>query len=141
MKKLIATVVLVASLAGVSVLATATPASAGAYGCAGWTTKWAGYTAPSGAYCATISGQGRYVQAVSGSYGASNLCNTRITAEFFTDSWQWTRTYNSGTWGGCGSYRNQTIWINGYAPTTGFMCSTLYSNNVRMTSVCHRITN
>jgi hypothetical protein len=140
MKKLIATVALVASLAGVSVLATATPASASAYGCNGWGQKWAGnYWAPSGGYCVLISGQGRFVDFVRGGYGASNICNTRITAEFFTDSWQWYRTYNSPTWGGCGTNRMQTIYIRDYVPHTGWMCSTLYSNNTRMTSVCHLI--
>jgi hypothetical protein len=140
MKKLIATVALVASLSGVSLLATAAPASASAYGCNGWGQTWAGnYWAPSGGYCVLISGQGRFVSYVQGSYGASNICNTRITAEFFTDSWQWYRTYNSATWGGCSTNRTQTIYINGYVPYTGWMCSTLYSNNTRLTSVCHLI--
>lgn len=140
MKKLLAAVGLAIALAGSVVLITPSPASAGAYGCNGWSQQWAGnYTAPSGAYCATITGQGRFVGQVSGSYGASNICNTRITAEFFTDSWQWTRTYNAPTWGGCGTHRNQVITINGYAPTTGWMCSTLFSNNTRLTSVCHMI--
>jgi hypothetical protein len=138
-KRAFAAVALVVSLAGGGLMLAAEPASAGAYGCNGWTTTWAGYTVPSGAYCATISGQGRYVQAVSGSFGATNLCNTRITAEFFDSAWRWTGiTYNAGTWGGCGKYRNQTIWLDRYVPS-GFMCSTLYSNNVRLTSVCHRI--
>ncbi len=38
MKKLIATVVLIASLGGVSVLASAPPASVGAFGCSGFRT-------------------------------------------------------------------------------------------------------
>jgi hypothetical protein len=140
MKKLIATVVLVASLVGGGLVASQSPASATAYGCNAWGQQWAGnYWAPSGGYCVFLEGSGRYVEYVRGGFGASNICNTRITAEFFTDSWQWYRTYNSPTWGGCSTNRMQTISIRGTVPHNGRMCSTLYSNNVRLTSVCHLI--
>ena len=139
MKKLIATVALVASLAGVSVLATASPASAGAYGCSGWGARQAGnYWVASGAYCATISGQGRYVQAVSGSYGATRVCNWNITAEFFDSSGRWYQTFTGGTHWSCGSWQNDVIWLDRYVQR-GTMCSTLKSNGVRLTSVCHSI--
>lgn len=44
---------------------------------------------------------------------------------------------DAGHWS-CGSWQNDVIWLNRYVQR-GFMCSTLRSNGVRLTSVCHNI--
>jgi hypothetical protein len=143
MKKLIAIAALVASLAGVSVLGGASPASASAFGCSGFRTvnsPWGSGAVNS--YCANLDGTGRYVRNVSGSFTANvgTVCNYNITAEFFDSSGRWYMTRSAPTTYGCfwGTQFAGRITLNQYVQP-GFMCSTLKQNGTRLTSVCHNI--
>lgn len=143
MKKLIAIVALVASLAGVSVLASASPASASAYGCQGFRTvnsPWGSGNVNS--YCVDLQGSGTYVRSVSGAFTANvgSVCNYNITAEFFDAQGRWYMTRQSPVRYGCtwGTQYAGGISINQYVQR-GFMCSTLKQNGSRLTSVCHNI--
>lgn len=143
MKKLIAIVALVASLAGVGVLGNASPASASAFGCQGFRTlnsPWG--TGNVNSYCANLNGTGRYVRTVTGSYTANvgTVCNSSITAEFFDTAGRWYMTRQSPVRYGCrwGTQYAGGITLNQNV-RPGFMCSTLKQNGARLTSVCHSI--
>ena len=147
MKKLIATVALVASLTGVMVMSAASPAAADAKGCTFYGTRnISGYTVPGGSYCATVVGSGKTVYGIQGEFYAPSLCNYQVTAEFFNSNWQWKRTYTSARNYGCayGSAWMPYIRVNSNikaltGTSTGYMCSTLKVGGQRVTSVCHYI--
>src|SRR5438874_3556428 len=137
MKKLIGTVAAAIPLVAANILVTTASASAGAAGCNPWNARQIGnYWVASGVYCAEITGQGTYVEAVSGWFGATRVCNWNITAEFFDTSGRWYQTYTAPMHYSCGSWQSDAIWLNRYVQR-GLMCSTLKSNGVRLTSVCH----
>ena len=147
MKKLIATVALVAALAGATVMGSATPAAADAKGCTFYGYRnVGGWTVPAGSYCATVVGSGTWVSGVQGEFYAPNLCNYDVTAEFFNNNWQWRRTFVSSRNYGCayGSAWMPYIGVNSSirsltGTSTGYMCSTLRVAGQRVTSVCHYI--
>lgn len=147
MRKLIAMLALVATLAGVSVVAAAAPASAGAFGCSlygpGMTIRGVGVR--KGTYCVEINGAGTWVSYVYAQANINNAilgttCNYRMTAEFFDGNGSWYETLSSPTRYGCFSAAGASERINvGRNMRKGMMCSTLISNGARETSVCHSI--
>jgi hypothetical protein len=147
MKKVIATVMLIASLAGVMVVSVASPAAADAKGCTFYGNRnVGGWTVPAGSYCATVVGSGKTVYGVQGEFYAPSLCNYDYTAEFFNSNWQWKRTFTSARNYGCsyGSAWFRYIPVNSNiqaltGTSTGYMCSTLRVAGQRVTSVCHYI--
>jgi len=147
MKKLIATVALIASLAGAMVMGAAGPAAADAKGCTFYGYRnVGGWTVPAGSYCATVVGSGTRINGVQGEFYAPNLCNWDVTAEFFNNNWQYRRTFVSGRNYGCnyGSAWAPYIPVNSTiqaltGTSTGYMCSTLRVAGQRVTSVCHYI--
>lgn len=147
MKKFIATVALVGSLAGAMVMGAAGPAAADAKGCTFYGNhSFGGRSVPAGSYCATVVGSGTRINGVQGEFYAPNLCNYDVTAEFFNSNWGWTRTIVSGHNYGCayGSAWMPYIPVNSTiqaltGTSTGYMCSTLRVANQRVTSVCHYI--
>ncbi len=145
MRKLIAIITLALGL-GAGVV-TAGPVSASAFGCStyGPTVIVSGLSLPKGTYCAQISGTGTYVSYVYGQAQVNNAlagttCNYQMTAEFFDSSGRWYETQASPVRYGCFSAAGASERINfGRYMRPGFMCSTLKSNGVRLTSVCHNI--
>lgn len=143
MKKIIVIAVLAASLAGVSVLGSAAPASASAFGCSGFRTVNSPYGSGAvNSYCVNLDGSGRYVRSVSGSFTANvgTVCNYNITAEFFDTSGRYYMARSTGTTYGCywGTRFAGRITLN-QTVRPGFMCSTLKQNGGRLTSVCHSV--
>ena len=147
MKKLIATVALVASLAGATVMVAATPAAADAKGCTFYGGRnVGGWTVPAGTYCTTVVGSGTWVSGVQSEFYAPRLCNWDVTAEFFNNNWQWKRTSVSARNYGCnyGSAWAPYIGVSSSiqaltGTSTGYMCSTLRVAGQRVTSHCHYI--
>ncbi len=92
-----------------------------------------------GSYCANLDGSGRYVNYVQGGWSSyGNSCNLNITAEFFDVTGAWYDTRTSPVAYGCG--HGGSLRISVYSQRrAGRMCSTLKSNGVRLTSVCHSI--
>lgn len=126
-------------------------ASAGATGCnvrtSSTTGTYAGITfpIPTGKYCVSLSGYGRYVDYVWTSFAmASNLCYYNVTAEFFDKNWVHYRTINGRVTNGCtpadNANYNRNMFISVKASMRpGWMCSTLKSGGKRVTSVCHAV--
>ena len=140
MKKVLAAIVLAVTLAGLGVVTSEAPASAGARGCN--TIRPAnvgGLPVASGTYCVELNGSRRYVNYVGGGFNsAGNICNWQITAEFFNRSGRWYQTKVSRLHRGCTHRANDVILIRANKQP-GFMCSTLRQNGGRVTSVCHNI--
>jgi hypothetical protein len=143
MKKVIATVVLFASIAGASVSMGAAPAGASAYGCSGFRTvnsPWGSGAVNS--YCVDLQGTGTYVRTVTGTFTANvgTVCNYNITAEFFDSQGRWYMTRQTPVTYGCvwGTKFAGRITLN-QDVRRGSMCSTLKQNGSRITSVCHSI--
>lgn len=147
MKKIIASLAVVAALAVGLVAVSANPAAADAKGCTFYGTRVIGsLSLPSGNYCATIVGSGTRVSGVQGEFYAPQVCNWDVTAEFFNNRWEWKRTFQSGHNYGCsrGSGWAPFIGVNSNiaaltGTSTGYMCSTLRVAWQRVTSVCHYI--
>jgi hypothetical protein len=120
--------------------ATARSADASAYGCSAWGAKTIGkYPVATGMYCVNIQGSGTHVKWVGGGFKSiGNVCNWSITAEFFDSAGRWYQTRSGPTHYGCARSANDVIWINA-TKKRGFMCSTLKTNGLRITSVCHNI--
>lgn len=139
MKKLIATLVLVTSLASASVLATASPASATAYGCSWWNSKVVGgIPMASGQFCALVEGQRTFVAAVGGGWvSARSVANPCL----IVNAWDRHGTRYFGTYS-CrsGYYYNSSIRIplNRYM-REGTICASLFQNGGHVVSHCHRI--
>ena len=100
----------------------------------------------SGVYTVHINGSGTYVNYVSGTWrtNGGEVCNVRVTAEFFDTAWRWYETKSAYHGLGCSTGGTQRI--NIYArKRPGYMCSTMRAEIPtlagirRMTSVCHRI--
>lgn len=136
---------LIATFAAVGV--SSEPASASAFGCNqyGSGLSYNGIGARKGTYCAQISGTGTWVSFVYGQGQVNNAlfgttCNYFITAEFFDSSGRWYETQRTPTRNRCYSAAgfSERININRHM-RKGFMCSTLFSNGARQTSVCHSI--
>lgn len=115
-------------------------ASAGAQGCSWWNVfKIKDVPIPSGQYCVTLVGSGRFVADVRGGYvSASRICYTSITAEFFDTNWKHYKTYETPRHNGCANSRTTYITLNRYV-SKGFMCSTLKTGGSRITSKCFGI--
>jgi hypothetical protein len=97
------------------------------------------YPVAKGLYCVNIDGSGTHVKWVGGAFNSiGNVCNWSITAEFFDSSGRWYQTLSSPIRYGCSHASNAVIWVNAYKKR-GFMCSTLKTNGLRITSVCHNI--
>ena len=147
MKKVMMIMALVVSLAGATVMGSASPAAADAKDCAFYGNRnVGGWTVPAGSFCATVVGRGTTVNGVQGEFYGRSLCNSDYTAEFFDSNWNWKRTFTSPRNFGC-SYGS--AWFS-YIPvgsniraltgtSTGYMCSTLRVAGQRVTSVCHYI--
>jgi hypothetical protein len=140
LKALVLAVGLAIASFGAIALAPATPAGASAYGCSFWNTATVGgVRLASGQYCVLLAGQGTFVDYVKGGFvSASNVCNWRITAEFFDSNGRWYATYASPVRYTCSKTGTRYIYLRRYVKR-GFMCSTLRQNGARITSVCHSI--
>lgn len=146
-KAKVAAVAAAATLALGGLAITASPADASAFGCSGYGPSiiYQGVRFPKGTYCVHLVGQGRFVDHVYGQAHVNNAlfgttCNWNITAEFFDQNGNWYETINGPFHATCfrAAGASDRINVRRYM-RTGFMCSTLKSNGVRQTSVCHSI--
>ncbi len=141
LKRLLITVVAVATSLFGQVALSPSPAAASASGCT-WTSSVklpTGAFIPTSWFCFSVNGSGSNISSMRASWRVAKLCRWRI---------DWITYYESGaqhwrstgpTSSGCNYVTGERYRGSGWAPMWGRVCARVYSYGTWTGGVCHRI--